>query len=378
MRFIQRSYLIAGSVFIIICSVLCLRIFLNPEIKTIFPQPRNIQIKTYTDAEDPLGVGNSRIISFTVDSAVFLSTIIGGDIDYPYAGFRIQPLDSNPFYNIKHYDHLHIDIDSTNATFFIIDLTTYVEGYSHFDDHMSFRHHTKELFVSSGPQKMSIPMKSILTQGWWYDLRKINPSELDKPDFTRCHTISFEINAVKASDRELYMKVSRIHFEDTKNEWLITAIALGICWFGFLIFAIKKNKNTQSKPVTAIKIKNVELKNYADEELDRVCSYIAEQYSNPQLSINIVSRGAGVSVAKIPNLLMQTHKMQYKYYLNTVRITEAKRLLRETDCQISDIALAVGYIYTTTFNRVFKEITEVSPSNYRKNTGESPIAERCV
>jgi AraC-like DNA-binding protein len=63
---------------------------------------------------------------------------------------------------------------------------------------------------------------------------------------------------------------------------------------------------------------------------------------------------------------MRAHQVQFKQYLNIVRITEARRLLMDTDRQISEIAFAVGYNYPTTFNRIFKEVTGISPSDFRK------------
>ena len=47
-------------------------------------------------------------------------------------------------------------------------------------------------------------------------------------------------------------------------------------------------------------------------------------------------------------------------------MTYHKRLLRETDRQVMDIAYKVGYGNISHFNRVFKEAENCSPNEYRK------------
>ena len=52
-----------------------------------------------------------------------------------------------------------------------------------------------------------------------------------------------------------------------------------------------------------------------------------------------------------------------KKYLNHIRILEAKRLLKNSDRQISEIAYIVGYGNISHFNRTFKQIEKYHPKN---------------
>jgi AraC-like DNA-binding protein len=47
-------------------------------------------------------------------------------------------------------------------------------------------------------------------------------------------------------------------------------------------------------------------------------------------------------------------------------MTEAKRLLKESEGTISEIAYSVGYNNVTHFNRVFKTETGIAPGDFRK------------
>jgi AraC-like DNA-binding protein len=51
-------------------------------------------------------------------------------------------------------------------------------------------------------------------------------------------------------------------------------------------------------------------------------------------------------------------------FVTECKINEAKRLLKDTDQNISQIASALGYSHRT-FNRIFQRVLNVSPSDYR-------------
>lgn len=53
-------------------------------------------------------------------------------------------------------------------------------------------------------------------------------------------------------------------------------------------------------------------------------------------------------------------------YVNNVRIIHAQRMFLETDKNITDISREVGFSNITHFNRVFKSITGMSPSQSKK------------
>lgn len=55
-----------------------------------------------------------------------------------------------------------------------------------------------------------------------------------------------------------------------------------------------------------------------------------------------------------------------KAYLDRLKLREAKRLLRETEKQVIDVGVAVGFGSLATFNRFFKEQVGCSPGQYRK------------
>lgn len=61
----------------------------------------------------------------------------------------------------------------------------------------------------------------------------------------------------------------------------------------------------------------------------------------------------------------QVYGMSIHSYLVHYRISQASRMLRESDLSIGEIALAVGYANASKFSSAFREATGFTPSEYR-------------
>ncbi|MGK4209594.1 helix-turn-helix domain-containing protein [Bacillus velezensis] len=64
------------------------------------------------------------------------------------------------------------------------------------------------------------------------------------------------------------------------------------------------------------------------------------------------------------------------HYLNNLRIIQAQRMFLETDKTITDISREVGFSNVTHFNRVFKSLLGMSPSQNRKQLRPSLLPEQ--
>ena len=61
-----------------------------------------------------------------------------------------------------------------------------------------------------------------------------------------------------------------------------------------------------------------------------------------------------------------------KEYCNRERVTQAKSLLTDTDLEIENIALQVGFNSVNYFDRVFRKITGLAPQSYRSTQKNKP------
>lgn len=97
----------------------------------------------------------------------------------------------------------------------------------------------------------------------------------------------------------------------------------------------------------------------------RAKSYIIEHQSE-DLSLGQVARAVNASSFYFCKLFKKSTGINFIDYVSRLRIGKAKNLLLNPNCLISEIAFEVGFQSLTHFNRVFKKITGLSPSRYRR------------
>ena len=96
-----------------------------------------------------------------------------------------------------------------------------------------------------------------------------------------------------------------------------------------------------------------------------IIDYIHTHYES-QITLNILASHFHLSREHLCRLFKKMTRMSPIEYLNFYRISTSTRLLRETDHEISDIALEIGFNNISYFNRTFKRYMHVTPGEYRK------------
>lgn len=95
-------------------------------------------------------------------------------------------------------------------------------------------------------------------------------------------------------------------------------------------------------------------------------SYIAQHIHEPELGLKEIAAQVNFSSAYL-NVVFRTETgMTVKQYLIDRRIREAKRLLRDPNVRISEIAGQCGYSNPNYFAKAFKETTGMTPGEYRE------------
>lgn len=103
--------------------------------------------------------------------------------------------------------------------------------------------------------------------------------------------------------------------------------------------------------------------------------YVLRNYHNPDLRLERVARAAHMSPSHLSHLFRRHLDCSVMSYVNRVRIEEAKRLLRETDLTIKEIATRTGFRHQGYFSRAFSRLVQVSPRVYRYQCRSSPTAD---
>lgn len=100
-------------------------------------------------------------------------------------------------------------------------------------------------------------------------------------------------------------------------------------------------------------------------QINEAFEYIQNNYPS-DITLKDVSSSVGFSEYHFSRLFKDYTGMTFLSFLNSYRIKQAEKLLRQSDKPILDIALESGFNSLTTFNRIFKKYKGCSPTFYRK------------
>jgi len=90
------------------------------------------------------------------------------------------------------------------------------------------------------------------------------------------------------------------------------------------------------------------------------------QHQADELSLSKVAKAVNTSTFYFCKMFKRATGLHFTQYLARVRIEKAKNLLLNPNLRVSEIAYEVGFQSLTHFNRVFKKVTGLSPTYYRK------------
>lgn len=165
--------------------------------------------------------------------------------------------------------------------------------------------------------------------------------------------------------------LSRLRFY--RNNFVVIgyllAIQFGIMGVLFLLHYRKSNKlATKERQAIQIHYKAVGVEEKPKSDYTYL-DYIHQHFTDSELNLAQIAKETGVPQRNISDTISEKFDCNFKTYVNQIRINEAKRLLKETDLNSSEIAYAVGFSSPGSFNRVFKNLTGKTPSDF-KDFGE--------
>ena len=108
---------------------------------------------------------------------------------------------------------------------------------------------------------------------------------------------------------------------------------------------------------------NIRNENNTVKKLIRYCSL----HYKEDVSLTKMANDLNLSAPHLSSLFINKLKINFHSYIRLLRVSEAQRLLVETDLPVKEIAEAVGFSCVRTFDRSFMKITGIPPTKYRKN-----------
>ena len=100
------------------------------------------------------------------------------------------------------------------------------------------------------------------------------------------------------------------------------------------------------------------------EKFNLIFDYINDNYME-EISLDTIADVAGFSKFHFSRLFKQFTDMSFYDYLNQRRVKEAEKLLLNLNLSITEVAMRSGFSSISTFNRVFKNFKECTPTEFK-------------
>ncbi|WP_018414834.1 helix-turn-helix domain-containing protein [Teredinibacter turnerae] len=143
-----------------------------------------------------------------------------------------------------------------------------------------------------------------------------------------------------------------------------------LTFFLALIFLLDRDLSSGANATKATNIKNPDPSKSTQKAAIEKAVLIDRIYLNPQLNLERFAEYTNLSTRDISAVINQEFEKNFHEFINTYRVEAAKIKLRDDAHKhqsISEIGAASGFNSTATFNRLFKKLVQVTPSDYRKS-----------
>jgi len=101
-------------------------------------------------------------------------------------------------------------------------------------------------------------------------------------------------------------------------------------------------------------------------KVERIKNFIQRNYK--EVSLRIIADEMCLSPKYISRMFKEQTKRSYRNYHVEVRMDVAKSLLKNTAFNVDEISCNLGYQNPESFMRIFKRMTELTPTQYREKT----------
>lgn len=285
------------------------------------------------------------------------------DNDDPFAILLFHAHELARHLNLADYRYMDLDIDPEKSQNFTISMYMYVPGFSDPAAAETHRPYSLKVRVQKDKTHYHYKLKDFATPAWWFSHYKVDDFTIPKTDWNQFTHLTIGNYEDLPVNTELQFVLKRLRFTDDLDEKAKNAIIFGIFIFAITLIALffaGKWKNTDKSRRLPTSNK------YSEEDAKKLFEHITKNLSNPLLSLDLIAKEIGLSSFVVNEILKDKKNTQYKNYIDNLRMDEAKRLLTETEHQISVIAEQCGYCYSNSFSRIFGKYCDMTPNEYRK------------
>lgn len=297
---------------------------------------------------------------------------------YPHAALSIvfgdQAGGKTDFVDLSPYDKVLFSTKCSTDNMLTFSLTTFDEKVSTDGDPLSHRSPSTFFSCNTEWQSIAIDLTRLETPQWWFDMYKVELSQQEYK-LDKVSKITFGNTFQSPFDIETNIQITELTLVGRNWFYLyLFAILSILIWAGFAVWIFRQytlaiirelnDKIQRDRPLVAYQQLTVE--SHRDRDKSAILHFMATQYANAELTLELMEVTIGVGRTKINDILKSELGFTFTGYLNKLRLTEAARLLsQDQNGNIAEIAYSVGYKNVSYFNKLFKEEYNCTPKMYK-------------
>lgn len=376
LKFYRHAFLSFVALILITALILYIGVTKSRLDASLFPaKDKNLLWASSVEPKAPVGVTKLNLKEEV--GVIEYDFILDPSMPFPYTHYSlnfIDPMQPYKLVDLSRYSSISFKIICDPKNVLIFTLFSFDNKVTDLNNAVTRRVSSKAFTCNNHWNTITISFDEIFTPDWWlgkfhyelgdtaYQLNKTMglawTNSLNSPLNTHSHVKLTDVKLLGKDYRYIY--IASIF---SVVLWALVFIWLLRKYTRVLIYDLKE-KLKQDQPFIAYK--KLSLEPQRDKEKTSVLQFIATEYVNPNLSIEIVTTTLGINRSKINDIIKEELGLTFSTYLNKLRLTEAARLLSESkDANISEIAYAVGYNNVTYFNKLFKATYNCAPKTFK-------------
>ena len=372
-----RNAAIASVMLLVISAIVIYLGFLKSQItSSLFPlRDQALFWKSSTEPAQPKG--KTHLTLKTEVGNVEYEFSLDPDRQFPYAHYSMyfaDAIQSSRQIDLTRYDAVSFNVicDPKNVLLFV--LFSFDDKVTDLDNLVTRRVSSAAFSCNQEWSTVTLALDDLETPQWWLSRFGYEYSERG---YQLSKTMGFAwTNSLQSPlDTPSHVKLTDIKLSGFDSRYSYGAGALCIClWILFFIWQLRlyarvltaeiRERVKEDQPLIAYK--KLSIAPQKDKEKDMLLRYMATEYTNPDLSLETAIHSLSINRNKINDILKEELGLTFIAYLNKLRLTEAARLLSESnEVNVSEIAYSVGYNNVPYFNKLFKQEYGCTPKTFK-------------
>lgn len=316
--------------------------------------------------------GNSSSSIDTSDRHLSFNYTLGDKNATPYAMLVFHAHELFRHINLQQFTSVEITLHPEESSDFKLTVFTYVTGFS--DPGNSDTHRPYSIICRpKDKKKMTFHLRDFATPGWWFSAFELGEEDIPESNMDRITHLSIS-DATQKKNKPLKIVIEEIRFVDSIPRKMGIALAVALIYVIISYITLEQVRIRRNRKIKQRLYHPGSRTSYNSEDKEKLLTYLTEKFNDPLLTLEKIEKEIGLNQFQVSEIISDTYQMRYKQYLNRIRLDEAKRLLTTTDNPISAIAEEVGYCYSNSFSRAFRQSEDMTPNQYRKLKQETDIS----